>query len=83
MDPTRIKDLRKSMGLTQGEVAKAIDVDKQTIVRWETGKTRMAFKYQKLFTHLLLDDERIALIKSYRPKVIRGRPFQKRGMQDA
>lgn len=35
-----LKQLRKAIGLTQGEVAKTLDVSHDTISRWESGVTQ-------------------------------------------
>jgi transcriptional regulator with XRE-family HTH domain len=36
----RLKSLRKRAGITQAELAAAIDVDAQTVARWERGERR-------------------------------------------
>lgn len=38
MTPTEIKQARKSLGLTQGQLAALMDIRQATISDWETGK---------------------------------------------
>ncbi|MFA5377319.1 MAG: helix-turn-helix domain-containing protein [Dehalococcoidia bacterium] len=37
---TTVKTIRKSLGLTQGEMARKLKVDPMTISRWERGEQR-------------------------------------------
>ena len=45
MAQNRIKELRKEKGLTQVELAKALNVSKGAIAMWETGKRTPTFEY--------------------------------------
>lgn len=38
MTPSRIRDIRKSMGLTQEALAFSLGVHRVTVAKWETGK---------------------------------------------
>lgn len=38
MNGQEFKEWRERMGLTQAEIAKALDVTEMTVYRWETGK---------------------------------------------
>jgi len=78
MDGFRMRELRRYAGLTQAEVAKELDVTKQTVHRWEKGETRIRRVVEGMFTTLVNDLERISWIKSSRPERVRGRPFQKK-----
>ena len=40
MTPTEVKDLRKSLNMTQQELANVIGVDRVTVANWETGRKR-------------------------------------------
>lgn len=40
MTPTRIKKLRKALGLTQERLAQRIGAQRPTIARWEGGKNQ-------------------------------------------
>jgi transcriptional regulator with XRE-family HTH domain len=35
-----IRELRESAGLTQGELASELGVDRSSVTKWETGKSR-------------------------------------------
>ena len=48
----RIKELRLEKGLTQGELAKAIDVSKSTVAMWETGKRLPSTEIYELLADL-------------------------------
>lgn len=49
----RIKEYRKSCGLTQEELAEAVDVTRQTVISLESGKyiasLQLAFRLAKFF----------------------------------
>ncbi len=45
MAKNRIKELRKEKGLTQVELARALNVSKGAIAMWETGKRTPTFEY--------------------------------------
>ena len=36
----KIRDLRESAGLTQGELASELGVDRSSVTKWETGKSK-------------------------------------------
>ena len=38
MTPAQFKALRKKLGMTQTEIAKALEVTQVTVAYWETGK---------------------------------------------
>jgi putative transcriptional regulator len=50
-----IKRLRKKLGLTQGELAKLINVSQKTVERWESLDTEITGPITALF-HLLIND---------------------------
>jgi DNA-binding XRE family transcriptional regulator len=39
MDATQLKEWRKAQRISQAELAKVLDVSRETIVRWEAGGT--------------------------------------------
>ena len=45
MGKNRIKELRKQKGLTQVELAKALNVSKGAVAMWETGQRTPTFEY--------------------------------------
>ena len=45
MGENRIKELRKQKGLTQVELAKALNVSKGAVAMWETGQRTPTFEY--------------------------------------
>ena len=38
ISPSEIRELRKRLGLTQRELAERLDVHKQSVCNWETGR---------------------------------------------
>ena len=44
MFPERLKQLRKEKGMTQLDLAKALDVSGGTVAMWETGKRKPSFE---------------------------------------
>lgn len=49
MFPERLKEVRKEKGMTQIELAKALDVSNGTVAMWETGKRKPSFEmFEKL-----------------------------------
>ena len=75
MDRNTLRSLRCANGLLQKEIASALEVDKQTVCRWENGTSGIPNDMAFAFYDLIRDDRLIAEIKSIRPKYIRGRPF--------
>ena len=62
----RLRSLRLSMGLTQMQVAEALNIDRSTYTYYETGKTvpdvKTIIKLSKIFNvsyQLILDDESV------------------------
>lgn len=50
--PERLKQLRKEKGLTQNDLARALEVSGSTIALWETGKRKPQFEmFDKLCTY--------------------------------
>jgi transcriptional regulator with XRE-family HTH domain len=78
MDGWRMRELRLAIGLTQAEVAGQLDVDKQTVSRWERGKNRIKRLVEGRFVTLINEDLFCGWIGDHRPKRTRGRPFQKK-----
>ncbi len=60
MFPERLKQLRKEKGMTQIDLAKALDVSSGTVAMWETGKRKPSFDMFDRFTALF--DKRIDYI---------------------
>ncbi|MBO6092297.1 MAG: helix-turn-helix transcriptional regulator, partial [Oscillospiraceae bacterium] len=56
MAKNRIKELRKEKGLTQVELAKALNVSKGAIAMWETGKRTPTFEYLRPMSMLFNRD---------------------------
>jgi transcriptional regulator with XRE-family HTH domain len=56
MAQNRIKELRKEKGLTQVELAKALNVSKGAIAMWETGKRTPTFEYLRPMSMLFNRD---------------------------
>jgi DNA-binding transcriptional regulator YiaG len=50
MTPRQIVQLRKSLGLTQQQLADLIAANRPTVARWETGKHQPRGVYLKGFT---------------------------------
>ena len=51
MFPERLKQLRKEKGMTQIDLAKALDISGGTVAMWETGKRKPSFEmFDKLTT---------------------------------
>jgi transcriptional regulator with XRE-family HTH domain len=77
MDHARMRDWIKWSGLTQAEVARAMEVDKQTVSRWVTGKSKIGTKVENRFINLVCDQKGVQYIKNARKPYVRGRPFKK------
>lgn len=60
MFPERLKQLRKEKGLTQTDLAKALEVSSGTIAMWETGKRKPSFEMFDKLTALF--DKRLDYI---------------------
>ncbi len=45
VDPARLKELRKSAGLTRSQVAAALDISERTVYRHESGVTPLRRLY--------------------------------------
>lgn len=60
MFPERLKQLRKEKGMTQIDLAKALDVSSGTVAMWETGKRKPSFDMFDRLTALF--DKRIDYI---------------------
>lgn len=77
MDHARMRDWRKWAGLTQVEIAQAMGVNKQTVCRWEIGKSKISTKVENRFISLVCDQKGVQYIKNARKSYVRGRPFKK------
>ncbi|MGG7644795.1 helix-turn-helix domain-containing protein [Rhodovulum sp. YNF3179] len=65
LEGSRIRELRRRLGVTQQELACRIDVDQGTVSRWERGVERpRPARMAKLHTLLLRDEERRQVKKS-------------------
>ncbi|MBA7593199.1 hypothetical protein ES703_00116 [subsurface metagenome] len=53
MDSTEIRELRKSLGLTQKELAARLKVDSITVSRWERNEQRPSSLAQKQLARLV------------------------------
>lgn len=55
----KVKEIRESLGLTQGEVAERLDISRQTYARIESGESEItlgqAVKLSKMFDITLAD----------------------------
>ena len=60
MFPERLKQLRKEKGMTQLDLAKALDVSGATVAMWETGKRKPSFEMLDRLTEVF--DKRIDYI---------------------
>jgi len=58
VDRHKIKEIRKSMGLTQAQFAIKIGHTKQTICRWERGVTKIGTPGIMLIEKLIDENER-------------------------
>jgi len=47
--PKQIKDLRKSIHITQGQASNLMHVSMSSYYRWENGKVEMPYGYWELF----------------------------------
>ena len=70
MSKNRIKELRKEKGLTQVELAKALNVSKGAIAMWETGKRTPTFEYLRPMSMLFNRDPDYILCYSDDPSPI-------------
>ena len=52
MGKVTIAGARVSKGWTQKELAEKMGVSRETVIKWETGKTVMRTPYLILFSHL-------------------------------
>ena len=71
MSKNRIKELRKEKGLTQVELAKALNVSKGAIAMWETGKRTPTFEYLRPMSMLFNRDPDYILCYSDDPSPIK------------
>ena len=78
MNGLELRDLRRKAGLFQAEVAEYLEVDKQTMSRWERFGKRIPRPVEFAFYDLVYREGLIDEIKSKRKPRIYGRPFQKR-----
>src|SRR5262249_21731315 len=53
MSGAEVRKLRKAAGLTQGALARRLGVQKSTVYRWETGRTRITRPMARLIRLLL------------------------------
>ena len=70
MSKNRIKELRKEKGLTQVELAKALNVSKGAIAMWETGKRTPTFEYLRPMSMLFNRDPDYILCYSDDPSPV-------------
>ena len=70
MAKNRIKELRKEKGLTQVELAKALNVSKGAIAMWETGKRTPTFEYLRPMSMLFNRDPDYILCYSDDPSPV-------------
>ena len=78
MDGSALRSIRREMGLTQKELAWEIDVDKQTLSRWENEVHRLPRGVEFKLYEIADDSRLLDLIKSRRRLRTHGRPFQKK-----
>jgi len=50
---SRLREARRTAGLTQEELSFALDVTKSTVSSWETGRETPSFRYLELLAHEL------------------------------
>lgn len=48
-----LKEIRRKRGLTQAQVADAVDVDQSTVAKWESGSNTPLRKYRRKLCELL------------------------------
>jgi len=53
MSGAEVRRLRKAAGLTQGALARRLGVQKSTVYRWETGRTRITRPMARLIRLVL------------------------------
>ena len=56
MDRVELREARKRMGMTQAELAKALDLPRGTVQRWETGE--VGIRHPKMLELALRELER-------------------------
>lgn len=78
MDGYDLRSIRREMGLTQKELAGEIDVDKQTLSRWENRIHRLPRGVEFKLYEIADDSRLLDSIKSRRKTRIHGRPFQRK-----
>ncbi len=52
MTPRELKELMEQMGLSQGDLAKLLEVDRRTVNRWVNGNYRINARTAKLIRQL-------------------------------
>jgi transcriptional regulator with XRE-family HTH domain len=80
MDNTRVKGIRKSLKLTQAELANLMGVSRATVNRWENGVTRISRRMSNILVDVGHTDLYLQWLLDHCKPRVRGRPFQKRNM---
>lgn len=55
MDPSQIKEWRRSLGLTQSGLAKVLGVSRATVNRWERGRCSLRGRREGITVSSLID----------------------------
>jgi DNA-binding transcriptional regulator YiaG len=66
MDGTKLKILRESLGLNQGEIAFYLGVNNETVCRWERGGVELKKMASEALDRLASDPEEVSKLRGMR-----------------